>query len=55
MGPRPLGFLANPQLSTDLMGLYQPPLSWASHAIPLSMISCRRLMLDLKANIFLYP
>jgi len=25
MGSGPLGFLANPQLSTDLVCLYQPP------------------------------
>jgi len=30
-------------------------LSWASHAIPLSMMSYREFLLDLKANIFLYP
>jgi len=30
-------------------------LSWASHDIPLSMMSSRELMLDLNANIFLYP
>ena len=47
MGTGPLGFLANPQLSTGL--------SRASHAIPLSMMSCRGLMLGLQANIFLYP
>ena len=55
MGTGPLGFLANPQLSTDLVYLYQLPLSRASHAIPLSMMSCRGLMLGLKANVFLYP
>ena len=54
MGTGPLGFLANPQLSTGLICLYQH-LSRASHAIPLSMMSCRELMLGLKANIFLYP
>jgi len=52
MGPSPLGFLANPQLSTDLVCLYQLPFELA---IPLGMMSCRRLMLDLKTNIFLYP
>ena len=54
-GTGPLRFLANPQLSTDVIYLYQLPLSWASHAIPLSMMSYRGLMLGLKANIFLYP
>jgi len=48
MGTCPLGFLANPQLSTDYR------LSWASHAIPLSMMSYRGLVLGLKANISLY-
>ena len=52
MGTGPLGFLANPQLSTDLICLYQLPLSRASHAIPLSMMSCRGLMLGLKSQRF---
>ena len=55
MGQSPLGFLANPQLSMDLVCLTNYCLSWASHAIPLSIMSCRRHMLDLKANIFFYP
>ena len=55
MAPSPLGFLANPQLSMDLICLYNYHLSWASHAIPLSMMSYRGLMLDLKVNIFFYP
>ena len=55
MGLGPLGFLATPQLSTDLICLTNYHLSWTSHAIPLSMMSYQRFMLDLKANIFLYP
>ena len=55
MGSGPLRFLANPQLSTDLVCLYQPPVELAGHAIPLSMVSYREFLLDLKTNIFLYP
>ena len=55
MGIGPLGFLANPQLSTGLICLYQHRLSRASHAIPLSMMSCQELMLGLRDNIFLFP
>jgi len=55
MGTCPLGFLANPQPSTDLIRLYQLPFELASHAIPLSMMNCQGLMLGLMANIFLYP
>ena len=55
MGTGPLGFLANPQLSTGLYAFTNYRLSQASHVIPLSMMSCRELMLGLKANIFLYP
>ena len=51
----PLGFLANPQLSTDWYAFTNYHLSRASHAIPLSMMSCQGLTLGLKANIFLYP
>ena len=39
IGSGPLGFLANPQLSTDLVCLYQLSFELASHAIPLSMMS----------------
>ena len=55
MGTGLLDFLANPQLSMDLIYLFNYRLSWASYAIPLSMMSCQGLMLGLKANIFLYP
>ena len=54
-GGEDIGFLANPQLLTDLVCLYQLPFELGSHVIPLSMMSCRGLILDLKANIFLYP
>ena len=53
MGTGPLGFLANPQLSTGLYAFTNYRLSRASHAIPLSMMSYRGLMLGLKANIIL--
>jgi len=39
MGPSPLGFLANSQLSTDLVYFTNYRLSWASHAIPFNMMS----------------
>ena len=55
VGSGPLGFLANPQLSTGLICFINYRLSWASHVIPLSMMSYRGPMLGLKANIFLYP
>ena len=54
MGSGPIGFLANHQLSSDLVSFTNYCLSWASHAIPLSMVSNREFLLDLKANIFLY-
>ena len=43
MGTGPLGFLANPQLSTILYAFTNYRLNWASHAIPLSMMSYRDL------------
>ena len=52
MGTSPLGFLANPQLSTDLICLYQLPFELGSHAIPLSIMSCQRFMLGLKGQHF---
>ena len=55
MGIGPLEFLVNSQLSTDLYAFTNYRLSQTSHAIPLSMMSCRGIMLGLKANIFLYP
>jgi len=54
MGSGPLGFLANPQLSMNLVCLYQLPFE-LGYAIPLSMVSYREFLLDLRANIFLYP
>jgi len=39
VGSGPLRFLVNPQLSTDLVCLYQLPFELASHAIPLSVMS----------------
>ena len=55
MRPSPLNFLANPSYQHIWYALTNNSLSWASHAIPLSMMSYRELMLDLKDNIFLYP
>ena len=55
MGPSPLGFLAILSYQQIWYVFINYCLSQASHAIPLSMMSCRRLMLDLKVNIFLYP
>jgi len=51
-GPSPLGFLANPQLSTDLVCLYQLPFELGYHAISLSMMSYRELKLNLKSQHF---
>ena len=53
MRPSPLGFLANLSYQQIWYAFINYHLSWAIHAIPLSMMSCRELMLDLKANIFL--
>jgi len=46
-----LRFLTNPQLSTNLVCLYQLLFELGSHAIPLSMMSCREFFV----NTFLYP
>ena len=54
MGTGPLGFLANPHYQQIWYAFTNYRLSRASHAIPLSMMSCQGLMLGLKANIFLY-
>ena len=50
MGPGPLGFLANPQLLTDLCNFINYHLSWASHAIPLSMMSYQGFYIGLKSQ-----
>jgi len=54
MGSGPLEFLANPQLSTGLVwqAFTNYSLSWASHAIPLSMMSCQGLFVGLKSQLF---
>jgi len=55
MGSGPLRFLSNPQLSMVWYAFTNYRLSWTSDVIPLSMMSCWRFMLGLRANIFLYP
>jgi len=47
-----LGFLANPPLSTNLVCLYQLPLSSASYVIPLSMMSCWGFYIWLRSQYF---
>ena len=50
VGLTPLEFLANSQLATGLVCLYHYRLSWASYAIPLSMMSCRGFCIRLKSH-----
>jgi len=50
IGSGPLGFLANPQLSTDLVCLYQLPFELASHAIQHDELS--RFYVGLKSQLF---
>jgi len=49
-GPDPLGFFTNPQVIWYAFTNHY--LSWASHAIFLSMMSYQEFLLDLKVKIF---
>ena len=55
IGLGPLRFVANLNYQRIWCAFTNYRLSQASHVIPLSMMSYRKLMLGLKANIFLYP
>jgi len=54
-GTKSLMIFSKPSAINEFYVFTNYRLCWANHAISLSMMSYRGLMLDLKANIFLYP